>query len=404
MDSVFKEWRPDLVLVHGDTTTAFAAALASFYWQIPVGHVEAGLRTASVANPFPEEANRRLVDVLTTWYFAPTAQSADNLLREGVDGKRIFVTGNTVIDALLSVVDEKYQFQNPPILQALDFEQKVLVVTAHRRENWGEPLENICQALLQVSAEHQCQIVVAMHRNPPRLRETIIGFLGNDPQIRLIDAPDYREFANLLARCTLLVTDSGGLQEEAPALHKPVLVLRAVTERPEAVRAGTVKLVGCSKEDIVSEVGRLLDEPEVYARMARAVNPYGDGTAAQKKYGEYWKKNMEQRGGMIMAMRPDEIVAILRRQIEQFESELEVDDLGSVLMVGGDGIARVYGLEKALAGELLEFPGGVFGMVLNLEQDNIGGVVILGAYEHIKEGDPVKRTGTVVRVPVGGKP
>ncbi|HHY15708.1 MAG TPA: UDP-N-acetylglucosamine 2-epimerase (non-hydrolyzing) [Firmicutes bacterium] len=280
MDSVFKEWRPDLVLVHGDTTTAFAAALASFYWQIPVGHVEAGLRTASVANPFPEEANRRLVDVLTTWYFAPTAQSADNLLREGVDGKRIFVTGNTVIDALLSVVDEKYQFQNP-ILQALDFEQKVLVVTAHRRENWGEPLENICQALLQVSAEHQCQIVVAMHRNP-RLRETIIGFLGNDPQIRLIDAPDYREFANLLARCTLLVTDSGGLQEEAPALHKPVLVLRAVTERPEAVRAGTVKLVGCSKEDIVSEVGRLLDAPEVYARMARAVNPYGDGTAAQK--------------------------------------------------------------------------------------------------------------------------
>ncbi len=306
-----------------------------------------------------------------------------------------------MIDALLSVVDEKYQFQNPPILQALDFEQKVLVVTAHRRENWGRTFGKH----LSGASASQCRASMpnrSCYAPQSRLRETIIGFLGNDPQIRLIDAPDYREFANLLARCTLLVTDSGGLQEEAPALHKPVLVLRAVTERPEAVRAGTVKLVGCSKEDIVSEVGRLLDEPEVYARMARAVNPYGDGTAAQK-YGEYWKK-IWNNGGMIMAMRPDEIVAILRRQIEQFESELEVDDLGSVLMVGGDGIARVYGLEKALAGELLEFPGGVFGMVLNLEQDNIGGVVILGAYEHIKEGDPVKRTGTVVRVPVGGKP
>ncbi len=280
MDDVFKEWRPDLVLVHGDTTTAFASALASFYWQIRVGHVEAGLRTASVANPFPEEANRRLVDILTTWYFAPTSQSADNLLREGVDRNRIFVTGNTVIDALLSVVDEEYQFQNP-ILQALDFDQKILVVTAHRRENWGKPLENICKALLEISAGHDCQIVVAMHRNP-RLRETMIKFLGRDPQIKLIDAPDYREFANLLARCTLLITDSGGLQEEAPALHKPVLVLRSVTERPEAVRAGTVKLVGCNRGHIVTEVGRLLDDPEVYARMSRAVNPYGDGTAAQQ--------------------------------------------------------------------------------------------------------------------------
>lgn len=280
LDSVFTEWEPDLVLVHGDTTTAFAAALASFYRQIPVGHVEAGLRTASVANPFPEEANRRLVDVLTSWYFAPTSQSASNLLREGVESNRIFVTGNTVIDALLSVVDDEYRFENP-VLQALNFDRKVLVVTAHRRENWGEPLENICRALLDISAGHDCDIVVAMHRNP-RLQETMTGFLGKDPQIKLIDAPNYREFANLLARCTLLITDSGGLQEEAPALHKPVLVLRSVTERPEAVRAGTVKLVGCNRRDIATEVGVLLADPQVYAQMAQAVNPYGDGTAARQ--------------------------------------------------------------------------------------------------------------------------
>lgn len=280
MDSVFNEWKPDVVLVHGDTTTAFAAALASFYWQIPVGHVEAGLRTPSLTNPFPEEANRRLVDVLTTWYFAPTHNAADNLLLEGVKKESVFVTGNTVIDALLSVVDADHQFTNP-VLRALDFSSPVVVVTAHRRENWGEPLEEICRALLDISAGHQCDIVVAMHRNP-RLQETMKGLLGEDPQIKLIEAPDYREFANLLARCTLLLTDSGGLQEEAPALHKPVLVMRSITERPEAVRAGTVKLVGTKRKDIVAGVNELLTNPAVYAQMARAVNPYGDGTAAMR--------------------------------------------------------------------------------------------------------------------------
>jgi UDP-N-acetylglucosamine 2-epimerase (non-hydrolysing) len=283
---IFQNWRPDLVLVHGDTSTAFAAALASFYERIPVGHVEAGLRTQSVHNPFPEEANRRLIDALATWHFAPTEQSALNLRREGVGPDRIFVTGNTVIDALLSVVDSDYVFENPA-LQSLNFAMPLLVVTAHRRENWGEPLKDICQALLELSSfkgpggEMDLQIVVAMHRNPA-IQRVMRELLGDSPNILLLDAPDYLEFANLLARCTLLLTDSGGLQEEAPALHKPVLVMREVTERPEALQAGTVKLVGSGKQDIVDAVRRLLTDPELYRQMSSAPNPYGDGQAAER--------------------------------------------------------------------------------------------------------------------------
>lgn len=283
---IFQNWRPDLVLVHGDTSTAFAAALASFYERIPVGHVEAGLRTQSVHNPFPEEANRRLIDALATWYFAPTEQSALNLRREGVGPDRIFVTGNTVIDALLSVVDSDYVFENPA-LQSLNFAMPLLVVTAHRRENWGEPLKDICQALLELSSfkgpggEMDLQIVVAMHRNPA-IQRVMRELLGDSPNILLLDAPDYLEFANLLARCTLLLTDSGGLQEEAPALHKPVLVMREVTERPEALHAGTVKLVGSGKQDIMDAVRRLLTDPELYRQMSSAPNPYGDGQAAER--------------------------------------------------------------------------------------------------------------------------
>lgn len=280
MREIFSQWRPDLVLVHGDTSTAFAAALASFYERIPIGHVEAGLRTDCVHNPFPEEANRRLIDVLATWYFAPTEQAAENLKREGIDPARIFVTGNTVIDALLSVVDLDYEFSTPG-LQKLDYSQPILVVTAHRRENWGEPLQEICAALLEISAQNDLQIVVAMHKNPT-IQQIMTDFLGNDPQITLLDAPDYQEFANLLARCTLLLTDSGGLQEEAPALHKPVLVMREVTERPEALEAGTVKLVGSKKSNIVSAVQAVLTDEELYKRMSTAPNPYGDGTAALK--------------------------------------------------------------------------------------------------------------------------
>lgn len=278
---LFQSWRPDLVLVHGDTGTAFAAALASFYEKIPVGHVEAGLRTQSVQNPFPEEANRRLIDVLATWYFAPTEQAALNLRREGIGLDRIFITGNTVIDALLSVVKNDYVFENPA-LRSLDFARPLLVVTAHRRENWGEPLEDICQALLELSfGDPDLQIVVAMHRNPA-IQRVMRSLLGDHPNILLLDAPGYLEFANLLARCTLLLTDSGGLQEEAPALHKPVLVMREVTERPEALQAGTVKLVGSGKQDIVDAVLRLLTDPRLYKEMSSAPNPYGDGQAARR--------------------------------------------------------------------------------------------------------------------------
>ncbi len=279
MRKVFSSWRPDLVLVHGDTGTAFAATLASFYEKIPVGHVEAGLRTESIHNPFPEEANRRLIDVLATWYFAPTEQAADNLRREGIENERIFVTGNTVIDALLSVVDDEYIFQHPT-LRELDPDRPCLVVTAHRRENWGEPLQDICRALLDLD-DLDLQIVVAMHRNPA-IQQVMRGILGNSPNVHLLDAPDYREFANLLARCTLLLTDSGGLQEEAPALHKPVLVMREVTERPEALEAGTVRLVGSGRQDIVDAVRELLTDSALYERMSSAPNPYGDGQAARR--------------------------------------------------------------------------------------------------------------------------
>ncbi|HBG08907.1 MAG: non-hydrolyzing UDP-N-acetylglucosamine 2-epimerase [Limnochordia bacterium] len=278
MAGIFREWRPDLVLVHGDTSTAFAAALAAFHERIPVGHVEAGLRTPSVQNPFPEEANRRLIDVLAHWYFAPTERAAENLRLERVDPDRIFVTGNTVIDALLSVVEKDFEFTTPE-LRRLDFNRPILVVTAHRRENWGEPLTGICQALLEISARSQMQIVVAMHKNPD-IQAVMKGFLGSDANITLVDAPGYKEFANLLARCTLLLTDSGGLQEEAPALHKPVLVMREVTERPEALEAGTVKLVGSAQDSIVTAVLQLLSDAQLYQRMSTAPNPYGDGTAA----------------------------------------------------------------------------------------------------------------------------
>ncbi|HKM43304.1 MAG TPA: UDP-N-acetylglucosamine 2-epimerase (non-hydrolyzing) [Limnochordia bacterium] len=279
MKEVFARWRPDLILVHGDTSTAFAAALASFYEKIPVGHVEAGLRTESIHNPFPEEANRRLIDVLATLYFAPTEQAAANLRREGIGSEGIYVTGNTVIDALLSVVDSEYVFRDPA-LQSLDFDRPCLVVTAHRRENWGEPLKGICQALLDLG-DLDLQIVVAMHRNPA-IQKVMREVLGMSPKIRLLDAPDYREFANLLARCTLLLTDSGGLQEEAPALHKPVLVMREVTERPEAIEAGTVRLVGSGRQDITNAVTRLLTDSALYERMSSAPNPYGDGQAARR--------------------------------------------------------------------------------------------------------------------------
>ncbi len=280
VEPILTQWRPDWVLVHGDTSTAFAVALAAFYKGIPVAHVEAGLRTNSLFDPFPEEANRRLTDVLASLYFAPTEQAAKNLTNEGIDPTRIFVTGNTVIDALLSVVKPEYQFQTlPPGITC--GQRPLLLVTAHRRENWGKPLRDICDALMEVATSSAVEIAFAMHRNP-QIQSVVRAKLGDQPNIHLIDAPGYLEFANILNHCTMLVTDSGGLQEEGIALNKPVLVLRNSTERPEGIQTGGLKLIGTRKKEIVREITNLLLDKELYHKMASALNPYGDGMAASR--------------------------------------------------------------------------------------------------------------------------
>lgn len=274
--------RPDWVLVHGDTTTTFAASLAAFYFQIPVGHVEAGLRTGNKYSPFPEEMNRRLTGAIADLHFAPTATAAENLEREGVPEENIFITGNTVIDALLATVRPNYVF-NDPLLNSLAPElEKIIVVTTHRRENWGEPLRNIYRALKRVVRENpDVRVVFPVHRNPV-VREAAKEILGEEERIHLIDPLDYEPFANLLNISYLVLTDSGGLQEEAPALGKPVLVLRDTTERPEAVAAGTVLLTGTKEEKVYQDCSRLLHDRDFYEAMARAVNPYGDGHAAER--------------------------------------------------------------------------------------------------------------------------
>lgn len=277
---IFKQWKPDYLFVHGDTTTTFATTLAGFYHKIPVAHVEAGLRTNSLSNPYPEEANRRLTDLLAELYFAPTEHAAANLRKEGIDSQQIFVTGNTVIDALLSVVKANYQFKSPELRQ-LSFDKPLILATAHRRENWGAALEDICQALQLIAEKQSVNIVFAMHKNP-LIQKTVKAYLANKENVQLIDAPDYVEFANLLNRCSFIVTDSGGLQEEAAALGKPVLVLRETTERPEGLETGIVKLIGTKREDIVKEVVGLLNDQELYDKMATSDNPYGNGTAALK--------------------------------------------------------------------------------------------------------------------------
>ncbi|NLK00273.1 MAG: UDP-N-acetylglucosamine 2-epimerase (non-hydrolyzing) [Clostridia bacterium] len=272
--------RPHMVLVHGDTTTTFAAALASFYQKIPVGHVEAGLRTYDKYAPFPEEMNRQLTGSLGSLHFAPTERARESLLDESVHGDSIFVTGNTVIDALLETVRENYVFSDP-LLKELDFErEKVILVTAHRRENWGEPMEEIFSALNEIVGKFEdIKIVFPVHKNP-HLQRLARETLGGHPRVHLIDPLDYEPFVNLMAGSHIVLTDSGGLQEEAPALGKPVLVMRETTERPEAVEEGTVKLVGAKREKIVREVGKLLTCPKDYERMANALNPYGDGRAS----------------------------------------------------------------------------------------------------------------------------
>ena len=281
MDQVLEEARPDLVLVHGDTSTTFAGALAAFYHQIPVGHVEAGLRTYDKWSPFPEEMNRRMVGAIADLHFCPTAANRDNLLREHLSGD-IFLTGNTVIDALQTTVIKDFTFAED-VLNQLDYvNQKVILVTCHRRENYGEPMANIMTALRRIAdAFPDTQLVYPVHLSPV-VQETAHRYLDGHPRIHLIAPLAVDEMHNLMARCYLVMTDSGGLQEEAPALGKPVLVLRRETERPEAVQAGTVKLAGVEEEAIFSQAAELLTDPAAYAAMAHAVNPYGDGRACQR--------------------------------------------------------------------------------------------------------------------------
>jgi len=269
-----------LVLVHGDTTTTMVAALAAYYHQIPVGHVEAGLRTRQKYSPFPEEINRHLVGVLADLHFAPTATSRANLLAEGVPAENIFVTGNTVIDALKETVARPWSAKGGP-LERIDFEHKrVLLVTTHRRESLGEPMREIYRALAAVVREFpDIEVVFPVHLNPA-VRSCVSEELGTVRRVHLIDPLDYQPHVNVMARSCLVLTDSGGMQEEAPALGKPVLVLRETTERPEAVAAGTVRMVGTNREKIYQETKRLLTDPAAYRAMAAAVNPYGDGRAA----------------------------------------------------------------------------------------------------------------------------
>ena len=280
LDKVFTSAKPDVVLVHGDTTTTFAGALAAYYHQIEVGHVEAGLRTQNKFSPYPEEMNRRLTGSLTDLHFAPTETAKQNLLREGTDAEKIFVTGNTVIDALYQTVREDFKF--PDELRRVDFSKRVILVTTHRRENLGEPMRHVYKALKNLVDDlPDVEIIFPVHKNP-KVREVVNEELGGLDRVFLTDPLDYEPFANLMNRATLILTDSGGVQEEAPALGKPVLVLRDTTERPEAVHAGTVKLIGTNQDKVYGAAKILLTDAAQYRKMAEARSPYGDGHAAER--------------------------------------------------------------------------------------------------------------------------
>ena len=282
MEDVLRKEKPDIVLVHGDTSTSFVAALASFYEQIKVGHVEAGLRTYDIYSPFPEEMNRQLTGRIANLHFSPTQRNYDNLIKENIDSEKIYITGNTVIDALKTTVKDNYEFQSE-CLRSLDFDNKrVIVVTAHRRENLGKPLEDICNAISEIVDEYpDTEVVYPVHLNPA-VRETVWSILGDKGRVHLIDPLDVMELHNAISRSFMVMTDSGGIQEEAPALAKPVLVLRKETERPEAVAAGTVKIAGVDKEVIKTLAKELLDNKDEYNKMAHAANPYGDGEASRR--------------------------------------------------------------------------------------------------------------------------
>jgi len=280
LDTYLQSNPADICLAQGDTTTTFVASLAAFYHKIRFGHIEAGLRTGNMYDPFPEEMNRRLAGVLTTWHFAPTEPSRQNLLAEGVNPNSIYVTGNTSIDALRSVSALPYTFEDVRLNEIVKGNRPLILVTAHRRENWGAPMDDIAAALNELATEFpESEVVVAMHRNPV-VRESLVPVLQGKANVSLIEPPDYVPFVKLMQRANLILTDSGGVQEEAPSFGVPILVLRRTTERPEGVTAGTAKLIGTDRETIVSEARRLLLDPAARAQMAKSVNPYGDGSAA----------------------------------------------------------------------------------------------------------------------------
>ena len=297
MRTVLREWRPDYVLVHGDTTTTMATSLAAYYERIAVGHVEAGLRTGNIYSPWPEEINRKLTGAIAKVHFAPTEHAKQNLLNEGIPTKNICVTGNTVVDALLDVVqrletNQALRRQMESQFSFLDSKKKLVLVTGHRRENFGTGFENICRALDEISRLDAVEVLYPVHLNP-NVQEPVQRILKGNPNIHLIDPVGYLPFVYLMNRASILLTDSGGIQEEAPSLGKPVLVMRDTTERPEAVAAGTVRLVGTSVRSIVDGTRTLLTDPAEYSRMSNAANPYGDGTSALQIV-NFLRENHEQ--------------------------------------------------------------------------------------------------------------
>lgn len=282
LDAWLTEHPADICLAQGDTTTTFVASLAASYHKVPFGHVEAGLRTHQIYDPFPEEINRLLTGRLARWHFAPTEDTRQNLLKEGVDPASIFVTGNTSIDALRSVAARPYTFEDPALRQVVEGEKRLILVTAHRRENWGEPMARIAHAVAHIAQEHEdTETIVALHKNPV-VRDTLRDVLGRVERVHLVEPQDYIPFVKLMQRATLILTDSGGVQEEAPALDVPVLVLRHTTERQEAANTGATRLIGTDTESIVAAARELLTNPAAHQEMARASNPYGDGSAAEQ--------------------------------------------------------------------------------------------------------------------------
>jgi len=278
MKEIFEKEQPDLTLVHGDTTTTFASALASFYEKIPIGHVEAGLRSHNKYSPFPEEMNRKLTDALSDLFFAPTEQTKLNLIEEGVKEFKIFVTGNTIVDSLLEIISKDAKIDLP-----IEENKKYIVVTAHRRENWGQPMENICKAIDYISKKYgnEYKIIFSVHKNPV-VRNVVNNILQNNENVKLVEPMDYITFIKLLSKAEIILTDSGGIQEEAPTLKKPVLLLRETTERPEGIESGVVKLIGTNFEKIVREVENLINNENERNSIANVKNPFGDGFAGRK--------------------------------------------------------------------------------------------------------------------------